>query len=82
MQKCPVCQAEAEQVERGFIDGYAVKCPTHGWFEVSDTVRATRESEPREAWERALTNARARAIQPAQSETIAGNRPRILDLDF
>src|SRR5579863_8835473 len=50
MEECPVCKAEAEQFEGGFIDGYAVKCRTHGWFEFSDTVRATRENEPREAW--------------------------------
>ena len=80
MEKCPVCQAEAEQVEKGFIDGYAVKCPTHGWFEFSDTVRATREHEPREAWEKALTKARHRAL--TQPETLAGKRPRILDVDF
>jgi hypothetical protein len=82
METCPVCKAEAEQFERGFIDGYAVKCPTHGWFEFSDTTRATRGNEPREVWERALTKARQRALQTAQHETVAGKRPRILDSDF
>lgn len=82
MKKCPVCQAEVEQSEAGFIDGYAVKCPTHGWFEFSDTVRATRSSEPRETWERALTKARERVYHTGQHKTVAGKRPRILDSDF
>jgi hypothetical protein len=82
MKKCPVCQADVEQFEQGFIDGYAVKCPTHGWFEFSDTARVTRSSEPREAWERALTKARARVYQTGQHKTVAGKRPRILDSDF
>jgi hypothetical protein len=78
MEMCPVCKAAVEQIEGGLIDGYAVKCPTHGWFE----VRTTRENEPREMWERALTKARHRALGTAQRETIAGKRPRILDSDF
>ena len=82
MDKCPICKAEAEQIDRGFIDGYAVKCPIHGWFEFSDTAKVTRGNEPREAWERALTKARLRALQTAQDETVAGKRPQILDSDF
>jgi len=83
MEKCPVCQALVEQFEQGFIDGCAVKCPIHGWFELSDTALVTRSGEPREAWERALTKARKRVLhQTEQNETIAGKRPRILDSDF
>jgi hypothetical protein len=29
--KCPVCKAGDTQVERGFIDGYAVKMP-YAWM--------------------------------------------------
>jgi hypothetical protein len=82
MDKCPVCKSDAEELEAGLFDGYAIRCPTHGEIEFSDTVRATRSNEPREAWERALRNARERALKTAQHETVAGKRPRILDYDF
>jgi hypothetical protein len=82
MDQCPVCKAEAEEVERGFFDGTAVKCPAHGWFEYSDTVQVSRSNEPREAWERALTKARNRAQRTGKHETVAGKRPRIVDHDF
>jgi hypothetical protein len=42
MDKCPICKSDAQELERGLFDGYAVKYPTHGEFEFSDTVRATR----------------------------------------
>jgi hypothetical protein len=80
MDKCPVCKQTLEQSERGFIDGYAVKCPVHGWIEISDTVNTTRSNEPRDAWERALRKARDRAHR--DSDTLAWRRPRILDHDF
>jgi hypothetical protein len=79
--ECPICKSQAQEFEPVF-DGYALKCPVHGEVEFSDTVRATRMNEPREAWERAHSNARLRAIKTAQHETVAGNRPRILDSDF
>ncbi len=80
--ECPICKSKAQELERGLFDGYALKCPIHGEIEFSDTVRATRMSESREAWERALTNARTRALKIAQHETVAGKRPRVLDSDF
>jgi hypothetical protein len=79
--ECPICQADAEELAVTF-DGYALKCPTHGEFEFSGTVNATRQGAPREAWEHALTTARTRAIKSGQSETLAGKRPRIVDTDF
>src|SRR5262245_38881763 len=39
--KCPVCKSDAEELERGFFDGHAIKCPIHGEVEFSDTVRAS-----------------------------------------
>jgi hypothetical protein len=82
MDKCPVCKSDAEELERGVFDGYAIKCPTHGSIEFSDTVRATRWNEPRKVWEHAFKNARERTLRTGQHETVAGKRPRILDSDF
>lgn len=78
---CPICQTDAEELAVAF-DGYAVKCPVHGEFEFSGTVNSTRQSEPRQAWERALTNARLRVSKSGQHETVAGKRPRIVGDDF
>jgi hypothetical protein len=78
--ECPICKSDAEEIEKGFFDGYTVKCPVHGEFQFTDTVRATRMNEPREAWERAHTNARMRATR--ESETLGGKRPKIFDDDF
>jgi hypothetical protein len=80
MDNCPVCKAKIEGSESGFIDGHIVKCPVHGWIEVSDTAYITRANEPRGSWERALKKARQRA--PQERGTIGGQRPRILDSDF
>jgi hypothetical protein len=80
--ECPICKSEAQELERGFFDGHALRCTVHGEIEFSDTVRSTRSDEPRDAWERAHTNAWERAIRNAQHETVAGKRPRILDSDF
>jgi hypothetical protein len=80
--ECPICKSKAQKLDDGLFDGHALRCPIHGEIEFSDTVRVKRMSEPREAWERALTNARTRAAKNAQHETVAGKRPRILDLDF
>jgi len=82
MDKCPVCKSDAEELDAGLFDGYAIKCPTHGEIEFSDSVRVERWDNAREAWERALTKARARTIKSAQHETVAGKRPRILTYDF
>ena len=72
--ECPICKSEARELERGLFDGHALRCPVHGEIEFSDTVRATRLGEPRDAWECAVKN--------TQHETVAGKRPRILDSDF
>jgi hypothetical protein len=80
--ECPICKSKAQELDGGLFDGHALRCPILGEIEFSDTVRATRMSEPRESWERAHTNARNRAVKNAQHETVAGNRPRILDSDF
>jgi hypothetical protein len=82
MDKCPVCKANAEELQPGLFDGHALKCSVHGEIEFSDTVRATRSNYPREAWEQALTHARQRVLKTGRPETLAGHRPRILDDDF
>src|SRR5260221_1507478 len=33
MDKCPVCKSDAEELEAGLFDGYAIRCPTHGEIE-------------------------------------------------
>lgn len=78
--ECPICKSKAPELDRGIFDGYALKCPTHGEFEFTATVRATRMNEPREAWERAHTTARTHALNEA--EMLGGKRPRIYDGDF
>lgn len=80
--ECPICKFKAQELESGFFDGYALRCPVHGELEFTDTVRATRGSALREAWERAHATARTRAVKSAQHQTAAGKRPRILDSDF
>ncbi len=42
MDKCPVCKSDAEELDAGLFDGYAIKCPTHGEIEFSDSVRVER----------------------------------------
>jgi hypothetical protein len=80
--ECPICKSKAEEIERGFFDGYTIRCAVHGEFEFTDTVKSTRMNEPRKAWEHALTNARKQAIRDAGNPSIAGNRPRIKNDDF
>ena len=74
MHKCPICKSEAEELERGPFEGFTIHCSTHGEIEFSDTARSARWGEPRERWERALQNAKNRAV--------LGKRPRIMDDDF
>ena len=78
--ECPICKAKAQKLESGFFDGYALKCLTHGEIEFTDTVQSTRMNEPRDAWERAHTNARTRAVKA--TGTLGEKRPRITDRDF
>ncbi|MGY4280873.1 hypothetical protein ACVWXO_000093 [Bradyrhizobium sp. LM2.7] len=80
--ECPICKSKVQELERGLFDGYALRCPVHSEIDFSDTVRATRMNEPREAWERAHSNARLRAIKDAQHKNVGGKRPRIIDEDF
>ena len=75
MATCPICKAEAEEIEPGtFVDGVWFRCLKHREFGVSDTALKTRKDAEPEQWERALKKATERAGE--------GNRPKILNLDF
>ena len=74
MTMCPICKAEAEEIEPGTFDGVWFRCLKHREFGVSDTALKTRRDAEPEQWERALKKATERAGE--------GNRPKILDTDF
>jgi hypothetical protein len=74
MTTCPICEAEAEELPRTG-DFHGILCPTHGAFDVSDTVMSTRLGKASPSlWERAFERAKLRAE--------SGKRPRIMDQDF
>jgi hypothetical protein len=57
--RCPICKAEAEEVDRGAFDGLGFDCKLHDRFRVSGTVLAHRKGHTRRQWEKALMLARA-----------------------
>ena len=60
MTRCPICNSEAEEIDRDiFSVGY--DCKFHGRFGVSGTVLAQRKRRTRRQWEHALMLAKARA---------------------
>ena len=76
MAACPICKSEAEEIEPGTFDGVWFRCLKHREFGVSDTVLSLkpRMDAGSDEWEAALKKAIERAG--------AGERPKILDLDF
>jgi hypothetical protein len=76
MATCPICKSEAEEIEPGTFDGVWFRCLKHREFGVSDTVLSLkpRMDAGSDEWEAALKKAIERAG--------AGERPKILDLDF
>jgi len=67
-------QFGAQEINKGMFDGTTFRCPTHGEFEVADTVLKTKRIATTEQWENALGLAKRRA-KP-------NSRPRILTYDF
>jgi hypothetical protein len=61
--RCPICKAEAAEIDRGLFDGAAFDCKFHGRFRVSGTVLVERKKRTRKQWEHALMLARARASE-------------------
>jgi hypothetical protein len=60
--ECPICKSSVQELPRtGHATGY--RCPTHGDFEVADTVFAEDKAKDytREQWEAALEKAEERA---------------------
>ena len=61
--RCPICNSEATEIDRGLFDGVGFDCKFHGRFRVSGTVLAQRKGRTRRQWEHALMLARARASE-------------------
>ena len=62
---CPICNAEAAEIDRGLFEGMGFDCKFHGRFRVSETVLAQRRRRTRKQWEHALMLAKARASDGA-----------------
>jgi hypothetical protein len=60
MVRCPICKAEAKEIDRGLFDGLGFDCKFHGRFRVSGTVLAQPKKLTRRQWEYALMLAKAR----------------------
>jgi hypothetical protein len=71
---CPICNSEAEEINKGTFDGTTFRCPRDGEFAVADTVLKTKRTATTQQWENALELAKHRAKPNA--------RPRILTYDF
>jgi hypothetical protein len=61
--RCPICKAEAEEIDRGLFDGLGFDCRFHGRFRVAGSVLVERKKRTRKQWEHALMLARARASE-------------------
>jgi hypothetical protein len=75
--RCPICKAEAAEIDRGLFDGIGFDCKFHGRFRVSNTALAQAKSaatprpeqcrggkkRTRRQWEHALMLAKARASE-------------------
>ena len=61
MTRCPICNSEATEIDRGLFEGMGFDCKFHGRFRVSGTVLAQRRGRTRKQWEHALMLAKARA---------------------
>ena len=59
--RCPICNSEAAEIDRGLFDGVGFDCRFHGRFRVSGTVLAQGTRGSRRQWEHALMLAKARA---------------------
>ena len=60
MTRCPICNSEATEIDRGLFEGMGFDCKFHGRFRVSGTVLAQRKERTRRQWEHALMLAKAR----------------------
>ena len=74
LTRCPICNRALEHLGQVVgLYGVAVRCATHGEFEVTDSL--LHEEHDAQAWERALKVAQSRAAA-------SGGRPRIFTYDF
>jgi hypothetical protein len=60
MTRCPICNAEAAEIDCGLLDGVGFDCKFHGRFRVSGILLAQQKKRTRRRWEHALMLARAR----------------------
>jgi hypothetical protein len=58
--RCPICNSEATEIDRGLFEGMGFDCKFHGRFRVSGTVLAQKRGRTRIQWEHALMLAKAR----------------------
>ena len=64
---CPICNSSAQELPRtGDATGF--HCPTHGDFNVADTVLAKAKDYTREQWEAALDKAEQRVEPNAEPQ--------------
>jgi hypothetical protein len=80
---CPICNSSAQELPRtGDATGY--HCPTHGDFNVADTVFAEAKAKDytREQWEDALEKAEQRTLEKAEQRTEPDEWPLIMTDDF
>ena len=61
--RCPICKAEAAEIDRGLFHGIGFDCKFHGRFRVSSTALAQAKKRTRRQWEHALMLAKARASE-------------------
>jgi hypothetical protein len=58
--RCPICNSEAGEIDRGLFDSVGFDCRFHGRFRVSGNVLTQRKGRTRRQWEHALMLAKAR----------------------
>jgi hypothetical protein len=59
--KCPICGADANDIDRGLFDGDGFDCKSHGPFRVTRTVLTEDKKRTQQQWEKALETAQRRA---------------------
>ena len=74
MTRCPICNSEAEEINRDIFEGVGYDCKFHGRFRVSGTVLAQRKRRTRRQWEHALMLAKARASDAPPLSSESGSR--------
>jgi hypothetical protein len=59
LARCPLCNSEAAEIDRGLFDGVGFDCRFHGRFRVSGTGSCSEEGAHPRQWEHAVMLATA-----------------------